>query len=265
MESSFFSQPSNRVLGSFALLMVIIALGMYAQYTWKQAQYMYSGPTTISVTGEGEVTAVPDIGEFSFSVTAESADAALAQKDSADKVNAILAYLKEQGVEEKDIKTENYNLYPRYRYEERVCAFGVSYCPPGEQIQDGFTVSQSVRVKVRNLDAAGDLIAGAGERGATNLSGLSFTIDDEGQLKDEARTAAIADAQAKAEVLAEQLGVRVVRMAGYYEDEGYYPTPYYGMGGDMMVKSAMDESADISVPAGENIVSSRVTITYEIR
>ena len=260
---SFLNQKSNRVLASLALFMLVLALGMYAQYTWKQTQSIYSA-TTISVSGEGEVTAVPDIGEFSFSVTAESEEAATAQKESADKVNAILAYLTENGVEEKDIKTENYSLYPKYRYEQRPCAFGVSYCP-GEQVQDGFTVNQSVRVKVRDLDKAGDLIAGAGEQGATNLSGLSFTIDDEAVLKDEARAVAILDAKEKAEVLSRQLGVRLVKMVSYYENEGYSPSPYYGMGGDMMLKSAMAESADVDLPVGENTVRSQVTITYEIR
>jgi uncharacterized protein YggE len=266
MGPTFFSEKSNRILGSLALLMTIFALGMYSQYTWKQAEYLYSGPAMISVSGEGEVTAVPDVGEFSFSVNADAEEAATAQKEVADTINAIVAYLKENGVEEKDIKTEYYNLYPKYRYEERVCAFGMSYCPPGEQVQDGFTVSQSIRVKVRTLDTAGDLIAGAGERGATNLSGLNFTIDDESALKAEARESAIADAKAKAQVLADQLGVRLVRMTGYNENEGYNPYPYYGMGGDMMARSAVaEESAAIDVPAGENIIKSQVTITYEVR
>jgi uncharacterized protein len=244
--------------------MLVVALGMYSLYTWKQSEYIYSGPTTISVTGEGEVTAVPDIGEFSFSVQSEGVDAAAAQADSATKMDAIVAYLKEAGVEEKDIKTENYNLYPKYRYENRPCAYGM-YCPPSEPIEDGFEVSQTVRVKVRDIEKAGDLIAGVGGRGATNLSGLTFTIDDTAALKNEARTAAITDAKAKAKVLADQLDVRIVKMVGYYEDEGYNPVPYYGMGGDMAMM-AKEESYNAAVlPTGENTTTSRVTITYQVR
>lgn len=263
MENKFFDQPRNQVLGSIALGMVVVALAMYSVYTWKMSDNLYYGPTTISVSGEGEVTAVPDIGEFSFSVTGKGEDAAGAQADSAAKMEAIMAYLTGAGVEEKDIKTEYYNLYPKYRYEEKPCVVGM-YCPPGEQIEDGFEVSQTVRVKVRTIDTAGDLIAGVGGEGATNLSGLSFTIDDTSALKDEARTAAIEDAKAKAKVLADQLGVRIVEMTGYYEDEGYYPPmPYYGMGGDMAMESkAYDEAV---VPTGENVINSRVTITYMVR
>ncbi len=263
MENKFFDQSRNQVLGSLALGMVVVALAVYSLYTWKMSDNLYYGPTTISVTGEGEVNAVPDIGEFSFTVTGKGEDASGAQADSTKKMEAIMTYLKEAGVEEKDIKTEYYNLYPKYRYEEQPCRVGM-YCPPGEPIEDGFEVTQTVRVKARAIDKAGDLIAGVGGQGATNLSGLSFTIDDTSALKDEARTAAIEDAKAKANVLAKQLGVRIVEMTGYYEDEGYYPpAPYYGMGGDMAMEAkAYDEAI---VPTGENTVTSQVTITYMVR
>jgi len=262
MQNSFFSTSSNRAIATGALVMVVVALGMYSYYTWKQTQYLYSGPFTISVTGEAEVNAVPDIGSFSFSVEAEGTDAKTAQNESATKMNAILAYLTEKGIEAKDVKTENYSLYPKYRYESKPCPAG-SYCP-GEQVQDGFTVSQSVSVKVRAVDTAGDIISGVGEKGATNISGLSFTIDDTTALKDEARDEAILDAKAKAEVLAEQLGVRLDKMVSYYEEDGG-PMPYYGMGGDMMVKSAMEESVAPELPTGENVTKSRVTLTYQVK
>ncbi len=264
METTFFSNKNNRLLGALALLMFIIALGAYTQYTFKQSEYLYSGPTTISVIGEGEVSAIPDIGKFSFSVMAEGVDAIKAREVSNTKTNDVLAFLKEKGVEEKDIKTESYSLYPKYKYEQRPCPVG-SYCP-GDQVQDGFEVMQTISVKVRNIDLAGDLVAGVGDKGATNLSGLEFTIDDTSVLKEEARKEAIADAKAKAEVLAKELNVRLERMVGYYEDENGGPVPYYGMGEDMMVKTAMETApASPDLPVGENVTKSRVTITYQIK
>lgn len=262
METTFFSRRSNQVLGALVLFMLILALGMYAQFTWKQSQYLYSGPTTISVTGEGEVTAVPNIGEFSFSVQEEGEEAPNVQSVAAEKINSIIKYLKDAGVEEKDIKTEYYNLTPKYRYEQKPCVMGM-YCPPGEQVQDGYTVNQSVRVKVHDLERAGELISAVGERGVSYISGLSFTIDDESELKAEARESAIADAKEKAELLARQLGVRLDRMTGYYEDDG--PRPYYGVGGDMVKVAAMEEAVAPDLPTGENIITSRVTITYQVR
>lgn len=263
MENKFFSSKGNQILASLALFMVILALGMYAKFTWKQIEYVGQGPVTISVSGEGEVTAVPDVGEFSFSVESEGKTASVAQSDSATKINAILAFLKEKGIAEKDIKTQNYNLYPKYRYEQRPCPMG-SYCP-GQQVADGFTVTQTVQVKVRAVDTAGELISGVGDKGATNLSSLSFTIDDTTTLKDEARTEAIADAKAKAEVLAKQLGVRLGKMIGYYENEGGAgPQPYYASMSDMALESAKAAVAP-ELPRGDNKIVSNVTITYQIR
>lgn len=258
---SFFAQGYVRVLLTLALIGVVVALGAYSYLTMREAKYVYTGPTNITVSGEGEVFAKPDIGQFSFSVVAEADDATTAQTESAESTNAILNYLEEQGVAEEDIKTTFYNLNPRYRLEERVCPAG-SFCPPGERVMDGFEVNQTIEVKVRDLEAAGDLIAGVGERGATNISGLSFTIDEPEALKAEAREQAIVQAKDKANELAEDLGVRIVRMTGFWEDEGRYQ-PYYGMGGD----AAMEERAAVSpqMPTGENTITSRVNITYEVR
>ncbi len=220
----FFSSKANRVLGSIALAMLILALASYAILNFKNAKTAGEYPANISVEGKGEIQAVPDVGQFSFSVMASGATAGEVQEASATKINSILAYLKEQGVEDKDIKTQDYNLFPKYRWEERPCAFG-SYCPPGEQVQDGFEVSQTVSVKVRDTAKAGSLVAGVGEKGATNISGINFVVDDEEALKAQAREAAIADAKAKAEKLAEGLGVKLVRIVSFYENQGYYPMP----------------------------------------
>ncbi len=262
MQPILQSNPMRMLVG-VVLLMLVIALGAYARLTFEQAKYANFSPASITVTGVGEVNAIPDIGQFSFSVMAEGTDAAVAQEASGTKINEIIAYLKEQGVEEKDIKTQDYNLYPRYRYEERACAFG-NYCPPGEQVADGFEVTQTVSVKVRTLDNSGQLIAGVGERGATNISGLSFTIDDPEALKAQAREAAIVDAKEKAALLSQQLGVRITRMMGYYENEGGYYDPYMyrsEMAMDME-ESAMFGGPDL--PVGEQTTNVNISITYQV-
>jgi uncharacterized protein len=262
MESSFFSSKFNRAAGSVALVGVIVALSAYAYFTLRQANYLYTGPTTISVTGEGEAVAVPDVATFSFSITEKNADGKAAGSNVATKVNDLIAALKVAGVEEKDIKTDYYNMYPTYRYEDTRCDMG--WCPQN-QIEDGFEVSQSMTVKVRDINKSGELVALVGEKGATNISGLVFEVDDEDALKDEARAAAIADAKEKAEMLAKELGVSLDKMVGYYEDEGYV-TPYYGgMGGDMMMKAESAESVAPNLPSGENTTTSRVTISYQVK
>lgn len=262
--NSLFSNTPMRMLGGLTVFMVLIALGSYASLNFEKIQHLDPMPATISVSGEGEVLAVPDIGQFSFSVRAEADDAAAAQEQSGTTINNIIAFLRESGVAETDIKTVNYNLYPRYRWEEQVCIPG-TICRGGEQVQDGFEVNQTVQVKVRNTDDASAIITGVGEREATNISGLNFVVDDTDALAMEARALAIADAQAKAEKLATDLGVDLVKIAGYYENEqGYNPMPYQTR------NMAFDEFAEsgfggAELPMGEEQTIARVTITYEIK
>ena len=264
METGFFSNKQARLLGLLTLLMLIIALGSYAMVNFEKLESLDLNPATISVSGEGEMLAVPDVAQFSFSVTAKEDTANAAQEASGTKIDAILAYLAEQGIEEKDIKTQNYNLYPNWRYEERVCLSN-SFCPPGERVQDGFTVSQSVMVKVREVDRAGEIIAGVGEREATDISSLNFTVDDTDALKEEARAKAIADAKAKAEVLAEQLGVRIISIAGYYEGGGDFG-PVYAESRALAFDSAEDEGfGGAKLPVGEESTKVTVNITYKVR
>lgn len=258
--NSFLSTNYAKLLVSLTLIAAIFALGSYGYMNLDKSPYDYDA--TISVTGEGEVLAVPDVGQFSFSVTAVADTAVAAQEASGTAINDILAYLREQGIEDKDIKTQNYNLYPRYRWEERVCPFG-SYCGPGEQVQDGFEVSQTVTVKVRETDKAGAIIAGVGEMGATNISSLNFTIDDMEALRAEAREQAIADAKAKAERLADQLGVDLKRIVSFYEEQGYYQ-PYYSER-SYMAMDAAEGFGGAELPMGEESTKVSVNITYEIK
>ncbi len=257
-----------RIKGLVMLVLIVgaTALGAYTYYTVKQSQYIYSGPNTISVTGKGEVFAKPDIATFSFAVEAEDKEAAGAQEKSASAMNAIVEYLKNDGkVEEKDIKTSGYALNPKYRWEQGICTqFG---CPNGKQILEGYTVSQTVTVKVRDTAKAGDLISNVGSKGATNISGLSFTIDDDEALKRQARELAIKDARENADKLANDLGTRLGRMMNFWEDQGGTPMPMYdmamsaradGMGG-------MEKIIAPTIPSGENTITSNVTIVYEIK
>ncbi len=261
MEGYLNTKP-GRALFSLGLLMAIIALGSYAMLNFEKKNYVSNMPTTISVMGKGEVTAVPDIGRFSFSVTAEGATAAAAQEASGTKINDIMAYLREQGVEDKDIKTDYYNMYPKYKYEERPCAFGM-YCPPGEQIEDGFEVSQTITVKVRATDKAPTIISGVGEKGATNISGLEFTIDDTDALRAQAQAEAIKDAKEKADILAKDLGVKIVRLVSYYENMPYYGEPYYAK--TMSMDAASESFGGAEMPMGEQDTTVEVNVTYEVQ
>lgn len=216
---------------------------------------------TIVVSGEGEVYASPDIASLSFSVRDTQKTVAEAQVIVEGKVAAAFDFLKENGVDEKDIQTTGTTFYPQYQYYDNYCR--VDYCPPAKApVITGYEMSETVSVKVRTIDNVGKLISGLGNIGVTDLSGPNFAIDNEDALQEEARTEAIEKAKTKAKTLAKDLGVRLGDIVSFSES-GYSPVFYgkspanmeYGMGGDVAV----------SVQTGQNKVSSTVTITYEIR
>ena len=232
----------------------------------KSMQFIGSGVSatnTISVSGEGEVFAVADTATFSVTVREKAKEVKDAQDAATKKGNDIIAYLKDGGVEEKDIKTLDYSVNPDYEWSQGACPQG-GYCP-GKQVLVGYEVSQTLSVKVRDTKRAGDLLSGVGSRGATEVSGLSFTIDDEDALKAEARDKAIAQAKEKAEVLAKSLGVSLVRVVGFYENEGGMPIYAYGLGGDERMMAGSAPKAAPQIPAGQNKIVSNVSVTYEIR
>lgn len=216
---------------------------------------------SISVTGEGEAVSVPDIAIFSFTVSADAKVASDAQEQVTKKMDVILAELKALGIEEKDINTTDYSLWPKYTFGPIICS--PTFCPPSRQVEDGYTASHNVSVKVRSTEDVGEALRIAGENGATGLSNISFTVDDPDQILSDARAEAIADAREKAKLLSKELGVRLVRVVSFYDNTGGGPMPYYaeGMGGDMVKSSTQAPT----IPIGENKVKVSVTIVYEIR
>lgn len=260
---TFFNTWYVRTLILAILAGVVFALAAYTYLTFKEARFSQIGPPTVSVRGEGEVLAAPDIGRFTFAVLAEEETATAAQTASADALNSAIAYLEAQGVAREDIKTIDYRLTPQYRTEREACPAG-QFCPPtGDRVLDGYEAQQTVEVKVRDLTAAGELITGIGEQGATNISNLQFTIDDPEQLQAEARAAAIADAKAKAAALADALDVDLVRLVGFYEEGDSRRFGFQGYGAGAPEAAMARTSPDM--PVGENQVMSTVNLTFEIR
>jgi uncharacterized protein len=265
MENNWADQKNIRVAA--LILLGVLSLFVLVK-TLKDLRDFRSTPyqNIISVDGFGEVASVPDAASFTFSVVETGKTVAEAQGKATTKSNAIVAYLKETGIEDKDIKTENYSINPQYQYNRMPCT--QFSCPPsGNPTISGYEVNQSVTVKVRETEKAGDVLTEIGSRGASNVSGLSFTIDNERkiELQNEARTKAIAEARTKAQTVADALGVRVVRVVSY--SDNYYQ-PYYAekaMGG-MAMDSVANQAAPAPIlPTGENKITSNVMVTFEIR
>lgn len=217
---------------------------------------------TISVTGSGEVIAISDIASISINLSKEGKTAKEAQNSLNEMIAKSLDYLKTEKVEDKDIKSDYGGLYPKYSYEQPVC---YTYpCPTRDPKIVGYTANQTITVKVREVDNASVIRTGLAELGVTNISGPTFSIDDEKDYEKEARTLAIEDARKDAKILAKDLGVKLGKVISYYEP-GDMDYGYYGEKSSARMDSAMGISSVPTLPKGENKITSTVTITYEIK
>jgi uncharacterized protein YggE len=216
---------------------------------------------SITISGKGEIIAIPDVATFSFTISETAETVESAQSTATEKNNTALKYLKNEGVDEKDIKTTSYNVYPKYEWIRPQCAFD-GPCPGGNNELVGYTVSQTTKVKVRDTQKAGDILSGIGQIGISNVSGLTFSIDDEEGLKEEARAMAIKDAKEKAEKIADDLGVDLDDVISFSEDSGFRGGIDYGFDAVMTLEAKSSSAPEISV--GENTITSRVYVTFEI-
>lgn len=227
------------------------------------------GPS-IGVRGEGKVVVTPEssnfIATFSYGVQTTSESVETAQDDATKRINAASEYLKSQGVKKEDIKTTSYDVNPHYEWIEENCRPGVVYCPRGKSIPVGFDVNQTVTVKIRDIKKAGEILAGIGKKEVTNISGLTFTVDDLEKVRDEARKLAIEDAKARAKTMEDALGINLRKIQGMYDiDQGFggpYPMMAEGYGGDMNVKTVAAVAPEVT--PGEREVIVRIEIQYAI-
>lgn len=214
---------------------------------------------SISVTGEGEVTAIPDIATVSFTVRESAKTVPEAQKLTEAKIAKGLKDLEALGVEAKDTKTLSYMVNPKYENQQTGYCNGY-VCPPAKTVVTGYEVAQSVTVKVRKVDQAGQVIGVLGKVNITEISGPDFTVDDMDKSQADAKALAIKNAQTKAEATASALGVSLGSITQFSDDNGVYAQMYNTKA--MSVPGAADA---VSLPQGENVIKSRVTITYTLK
>lgn len=268
-------QEEYKKFFSWGLIALVTILSLYfgIKFLSEARSFGAAGVSTntITLSGYGEVSAVPDIASVYFTIEKEAKTAADAQTAVATVEKKALEYLRTAGIEDKDIRTDNVSVYPKYDYQYSEVSLMpcTEYgCPPrpGKNVIVGYTASESITVKVGKIDDAGKIMQGLGGVGVSNLNGPNFEIDNEDALKADARREAIEDARNKARVLARDLGVRLGRIVTFSESD--YGFPMYarmealdaGMGGTTSVKAPSAE-----LPKGENIISANVSITFEIR
>ena len=266
MEPSVDYRKYAWIMGTLALAGIFFASLAFGVSEWKSLKRPNGQTASITVSGEGEVTAVPDIATVNITIRESAKTVPEAQKLVEAKINAAIKALSSLGVEDKDQKTLSYYVNPKY--ENVPVSSGVSsamYYPISNQKIVGYEVTQTVEIKVRKVDSAGEVIGVLGSVNITEMYGPSFTVDDIDKLQAEAKEKAIAQAREKAKATARALGTNLGEVLQFSEDgNGYYPTyardammnQSYGKGGA--------ESTPATLPQGENVIKSRVTITYSL-
>jgi len=241
------------------LFAVLVWLGIDITNKIQESRYIgqdVSYRNTIAVQATGEVYASPDLALTTASVITEAKNVEEALSENTEKMNSVISFLKEQGIEDKDLKTTGFNIYPRYEYYERT-----EDRPSGERVLVGYEVNQSLQVKIRDLESIGTIIQGVTENGANNVSGLSFTIENQDELNGQARGEAIEEAKIKAEELAAQLGVKLAKITNFSESSTY--PRYYEFA--KVASEEMDAAGSApSIETGENKIEVTVNLTYEI-
>jgi uncharacterized protein YggE len=242
---------------------LILPLGVAGVLLWGQAASPaaaqstgsaadYSPAETITVVGQGSVSARPDIARVSLGVetSAETIGEAVAGNEVI--MESILAALEETGIDAPDIQTMNYSIRLD-RYPEQLPRAGSST----DETQPMYRVSNMVSVTIRDLESVGAVLDAVIEAGANDIWGITFAIDDPSEAQDEARAGAIEDALARAGALAELNGVALGPVMSVTEIIGAIPVPM-----PVALESAAAGGGPIS--PGELEIGYQVQVTYFI-
>ena len=246
----------NKLLAPLLIILsFFVLLGLYTTLLgpieFRVNQISTQKASFFDVSGEGSATAIPDQAETTLGITVNQPTVAAAQKQANEVINNITRNLKDNEVEDKNIKTQNYYINPDYDYST------------GTNRIRSYTVSANLLVKFTDFDKLNQAIDSAVTLGANQVGGVSFTLSKQAQAKaeDEARQEAVAQAKRKAEGLSKAAGIRLGKLVNIFENPAFPETPIY--------RSLEAKSADMAVPEptqiqpGTTEVKLTVTLSYE--
>jgi len=205
---------------------------------------------TISVSGSGTATLTPDIAYINIGVHTEGTNAAEAVSSNNTDSQKVIDALKSLGVAAKDIQTTNFSIYPQQQYD--------SQGKPTGEIK--YMVDNSVYVTVRNLNNIGEILDGAVKAGANSINGVQFDVADRTQALSDARKAAMDNAKAQAQELAQAAGVTLGSVQSISISSGQPPIPF------SQVKAAPQaEASSVPVSPGQLTITVQVNVVYQIQ
>ncbi|MCL2323697.1 MAG: SIMPL domain-containing protein [Oscillospiraceae bacterium] len=205
---------------------------------------------TIQVTGTSSIKANPDIAILNVGVTTNGTSTTSVQSDNTKVMNKVLASVKALGVADKDIKTVNYYMNPEYDQ---------SNTKSGSKIV-GYTLSNMVQIKVRDVNKAGEVLAAAVDAGANVNNGITFSLSNSDDYYNQALSNAMANAKSKADTIAKAIGVKIGVPSTIIENNSYY-TPYFS--NNVAMGSPAPAPSAAAITQGEIEITANVSVTYE--
>lgn len=232
-----------------AAAVVVVMTALLGGWTFTgHAQDDSTMQRTITVTGTGTANGVPDTVYIGLGVDRIDRDIDNAVSGARETLRAIVAAVREAGVEERDIQTSYYNVFPEERYDNSGQATG----------ERQFRVSLGINVTVRDVDNATPVISAALNAGATSVQNLNFGLADTRPLESEARTAAVSDARARAEELASAFGVTLGDVMSVTESFGGGAIPLPNIRSDVGI------GGNNQIVPGQLSVTTMVQVTFAI-
>lgn len=231
-----------------ASLLAACAIPMLPAAAQTQSQPALSG-TRLDILATGEVTRIPDIARISAGVVTQAPTATGAIAQNAKQMASVRAALKAAGIADRDIQTSSITLNPEYRYVENQ-----------SPVLTGYRASNEVSVRFRDIANSGKILDALVAQGANQVNGPSLMIDKPAEALDEARIAALATAQARAEIYARQLGKRVARTVSVSESGGFSAPPPYPV-----AQMAARDGVATKLDPGEQVVAMTLAVSFELQ
>ncbi len=236
LQEVLFMHRVLSVLVSFLLLMGVSAVAF--------------ADSEITVNGSGEVLVPADAAIVSLGVSAVEHEVLAAQAKANEAIASIRAALISGGICETDINTDYINIYAMYDYSS------------GREELTAYNANSTLAIRVNDIEKVGEVIDTAFGAGANTLNGISFSATDTSEAREKAMRAAVDDARAKAEILADAAGLRIFGIEEIRE-QGTYSSDR-GAGNFFKSEQAMGSSADTIVQAAKLSVSSSITVTFKV-
>ena len=250
---------SNTLLIIVVVLMVLCTAATGALLLKGQGSAPATAPTqaqnernTLAVSGTGKETVNPNVGYIELGVETNDKDVKTAQKKNADTMADVVNAVKALGLEDADVQTTRYNIYPRYDY--KVTAEGE------KQEITHYEVQNMIKLRVKDLGNLGKIIDAATEAGANQANSVYFDVLDRESVYNNALTNAVEAARQRAEIIAAASNLKIVGVVSINESGSYN---YYARNMDSAYL-AMSAKNSTPIEAGEMDITANVNVVFEV-